>query len=384
MTIASRPDRFVVLCLASIAALVASSIGLVGAQAHSSAAGAAGRQHSGFYAVHHLVSDGFVTADHVDPQLVNPWGIVFNPNAVVWIADNGTGVSTLYDGAGVKNPLVVEIPPPPGGTPPSAPTGIVFASGSDFVVTVGALSGPSRFIFSTEDGTISGWAPNVDLTHAILQVNNAPSGAIYKGLALAANGSGHFLYATDFHNNRVDVFDSSFHPVTLSGQFTDPNIPDGFAPFGIQNILGNLYVTYAKQDEDAEDDVAGAGLGFVDVYDANGHLIRRVATRGKLNAPWGLALAPADFGRFSGSLLVGNFGDGRINAYSLASGEFRGQLRGSRGQPLEIDGLWGLAFGNGLLGQPANSLFFTAGPGDEEHGLYGRIDSIPAQGNETN
>jgi uncharacterized protein (TIGR03118 family) len=310
----------------------------------------------------------------MDAQLVNPWGIVFNPNGFVWVADNGSGVSTLYDGNGVKNALVVTIPTPPGGTPPSAPTGIVFSSGSDFVVTAGAVSGPSRFIFASEEGTISGWAPNVDMTHAILAADRSGVGAIYKGLALAGNGSGHFLYATDFHNNRIDVFDSGFHLVTAPGGFTDTKIPRGYAPFGIQNILGALYVTYAKQDEDGEDDVAGPGFGFVDVFDADGNLIRRFARHGTLNAPWGLAMAPANFGRFSNALLVGNFGDGRINAFDPVSGNLRGQLRADDGHAIEIEGLWGLAFGNGLLSQPTNTLFFAAGPDDEAHGLYGRID----------
>jgi uncharacterized protein (TIGR03118 family) len=324
--------------------------------------------------VHNLVSDGAIPADHVDPDLVNPWGIAFNPNAVVWVADAETGVATLYNGAGVKQGLVVTIPTPPGGAPPSHPTGIVFSGGSDFVVTNGTTSGPSRFIFATEDGTIAGWAPNVDATHAILAADSSAGGAIYKGLALAGNGAGHFLYATDFHNRRVDVFDASFHPVATAGGFADPRIPSAYAPFGIQNILGNLYVTYARQDEEGEDDVTGAGFGFVNVFDPDGHLIRRFASRGKLNAPWGIALAPADFGRFSNSLLVGNFGDGRITAFDLDTREVKGQLRVADGQPLEIDGLWGLAFGNGVLGQRTNSLFFTAGPDDEEHGLYGRID----------
>ena len=368
-----------VLATASFTGLASTAQESQGLSAGEQSAGAEAQAHSKFYSVHNLVSDGFVAADHTDPDLVNAWGLAFNPNAVAWVADGGTGVSTLYDGLGVKNGLVVTIPTPPGVPPPSKPTGIVFSGGSDFVVTSGTLSGPSRFIFASEDGTISGWAPTVDGTHAILAVNSAPSGAIYKGLALAGTGSGHRLYATDFHNNRVDVFDGAFKPVMLPGSFVDPKIPEKFAPFGIQNILGDLYVTYAKQDDDAEDDVAGNGLGFVDVFDADGHLIRRVATRGNLNAPWGLALAPASFGKFSNMLLVGNFGDGRINAYDLDTATPRGQLRTSSGDVLSIEGLWAIAFGNGVLSQRTNSLFFTAGPGDEEHGLYGRIDAVASK-----
>jgi uncharacterized protein (TIGR03118 family) len=207
-------------------------------------------------------------------------------------------------------------------------------------------------------------------------VDRSKAHAIYKGLALAGNGTAHFLYAADFHNNRIDVFDSTFHPVTLSGNFSDPRIPRGYAPFGIQNILGNLYVTYAKQDRDAEDDVAGRGFGFVDVFDANGHLLRRFVSRGRLNAPWGLALAPADFGQFSNTLLIGNFGDGRINAFDLQSGEPLGRLRTPDGRAISIDGLRGIAFGSGVASQPTNTLFFAAGPDDEEHGVYGRIDPV--------
>jgi uncharacterized protein (TIGR03118 family) len=335
----------------------------------------AARSRDGSYSVRNLVSDGFVTADHTDPDLVNGWGIVFAPNAPVWVSDNRTGLSTLYDGFGVKQALVVTIPTAKGSTPPGSPTGIV-SSGSGFVVTKGALNGPSRFIFATLDGTISGWAPNVDPTNAIVTVDRSDAHAIYTGLALAANGTANFLYATDFHNSRIDVVDSSFHPVTLSGSFSDPGIPRGYAPFGIQNILGNLYVTYARQDKTAERDVAGSGFGFVDVFDANGHLIRRFASRGTLDAPWGVALAPADFGRFSNTLLIGNFGDGRINAFDLQSGDARGRLRTADGHALSIDGLWGIAFGNGSVNQPVNTLFFAAGPVDGTHGVYGRIDPV--------
>ena len=328
------------------------------------------------YTVHNLVSDGFVPADHTDADLVNGWGIAASPTSPTWVADNGTGKSTIYDGNGTKLGLVVTIPPPPSGTPPSAPTGMVASTGNDFVVTKGTVSGASRFIWATENGTIAGWSPAVDATNAIIAVDNSASGAIYKGLALSGTGAGRFLYATDFHHNRVAVFDGSFHPVTTAGGFVDPKLPNHYAPFGIQNILGNLYVTYAKQDDDAEDDVKGEGFGFVSVFDANGNFIRRFASRGTLNAPWGVALAPADFGKFSNALLVGNFGDGRINAYDLASREFLGQLKKGPGDFVEIDGLWGIAFGNGVASQRTNWLFFAAGPGDEAHGLYGRIEAV--------
>jgi uncharacterized protein (TIGR03118 family) len=328
------------------------------------------------YSVHNLVSDpGGPKADHTDADLVNAWGMVFNPTAFVWVANNGAGVATLYDGAGVKQSLVVMVPPPDTGAPPSAPTGFVYSGGTDFVVTSGAASGPSRFIFATEDGSISGWAPTVDLTHALLAVPHSSDGAIYKGLALGGNGSGHLLYAADFHNNKIDVFDAAFQPTTVPGGFRDPRLPAGFAPFNIQNILGNIYVMYAKQDKEKEDEEKGDGFGFVNVFDANGNLIRRFASRGKLNAPWGITLAPADFGRFSNLLLIGNFGDGRINAFDLNSGDFRGQMRTPDHRVLSVDGLWGLAFGNGVASQPTNTLFFTAGPNDESHGLYGRIEA---------
>ena len=327
-----------------------------------------------FYQITNLVSNQGGVADHTDTNLVNAWGIAFNPNAVVWVADNGTGVATLYDGTGTPQALKVTIPPPALGSPPSAPTGIVFNSSSDFVVSNGVTSAPALFIFATEEGTISGWSPGVDATNAILMVDNPASGAIYKGITLAGNGTAHFLYATDFHNGKVDVFDSSFQPADVPGRFSDPRIPAGFAPFGIQNLNGDIYVTYAKQDADKVDDVKGKGLGFVNVFDSNGNLIRRVASRGKLNAPWGLAMAPASFGKFRNRLLVGNFGDGRIHAFDLATGEDVGTLKQDRGKAVFIDGLWGLSFGNGVKDQPTDVLFFTAGPNDEANGVYGFIE----------
>ena len=328
----------------------------------------------GAYQAHILVSDGAVAADHTDPNLVNAWGIAFNPFGVVWVANNHSGTSTLYDGAGNPASLIVAIPSPSDATGGS-PTGIVFNASNGFTISNGTVSGPSRFLFATEDGVIAAWAPNVDTTHALRAVDNSAGGTVYKGLALSAGGTGQLLYATDFHNAKVDVFDSKFAPVTLpAGAFMDPRIPSGFAPFGIQAINGDIYVTYAQQDADKHDDVHGRGLGYVDVYDPNGKLLHRVASRGALNGPWGVALAPAGFGRFGGKLLVGNFGDGRINVYDPTSGFPLGSLRDAQRKPIEIEGLWGLAFGNGFAGQPVDTLFFAAGPGDESHGVYGRID----------
>lgn len=332
--------------------------------------------HSVRFEQRNLVSDGFITAEHTDPNLVNSWGIAFNPFGFVWVADADAGVSTLYDGDGNLQSLVVAIPSPTGPTG-GEPTGIVFNASTGFVVSQGGLSGASRFLFATEQGVIAGWAPNVNLTGAVLAVDNSATGTNYKGLALSAGGSGQLLYATDFFHARIDVFNSAFQPVQLApGAFTDPRIPSGFAPFGIQAIGGDIYVTYAKQDASMTDEEVGPGLGYVDVYTPTGELIRRVASRGRLNAPWGIALAPAKFGTFSNTLLIGNFGDGRINAFEPVFGFPMGPLRDSHFRPIEIEGLWGIAIGNGFANQPVNTLFFASGPDDEEHGLYGRLDLI--------
>jgi len=331
------------------------------------------------YIQHNLVSDGALHADHPDAHLVNAWGIAFNPFGFVWVANNHTGTSTLYDGDGNAQALVVNIPTPTadiGGSP----TGIVYNASSGFVVTGTSGSCPSRFLFATEEGVIAGWSPAADGTHAIMAIDGSAGNAIYKGLTLSAGGSGQLLYATDFHNGKVDVFDSTFASVTLAaGAFVDSRIPQGFAPFGIQAIGGDIYVTFAMQDADAVDDVHGKGLGYVDVFDPSGNLIRRIAKRGALNAPWGVALAPAGFCGASNNLLVGNFGDGHINVYDPTRGTPIGELRGTDHRPLQIDGLWGLAFGNGLANQPVNTLFFAAGPNDEANGLYGRIDLAPSR-----
>ncbi len=323
-----------------------------------------------FYAQHNLVSDGAVSADNVDAALVNAWGLVASATSPWWVADNGTDSSTLYNGnTGATLALRVGVA--------GAPTGVVFNGGASFVVANGTASGPARFIFSTESGTIVGWSPAVAVTRATLAVDNSAAGAVYKGLAIATTAAGDRLYATNFHAGTVDVFDAAFHPVP--GGFSDAALPPGYAPFGIRNLGGTIYVTYALQDADAHDDVAGVGHGFVDAFDTQGNLLRRVASRGRLNSPWGLAVAPGDFGEFSGNLLVGNFGDGHINAFDLGrfegTGELvqRGQLHAADGRPLTIEGLWALAFGNGAAAGPTNALFFTAGPFGEQHGLFGKV-----------
>jgi uncharacterized protein (TIGR03118 family) len=342
-------------------------LGALGAGVATAAGGSHGR-----FDQRNLVSDIAGVARITDRNLVNPWGLAAGPSTPLWVADNGTGLSTLYTGAvgnriPVINPLVVTIP---GG----APTGIVFNPTNGFVVRAGGASGPARFVFDSEAGKITAWSPNVPpTTQAQLEVTTP--GAIYKGLALANAGKrkGTLLYATDFHNARIDVFDSTFARVTLrSGAFTDNAIPSGFAPFDIQALNGRLYVTYAKQDAAGEDDVAGPGLGFVDVYSTRGQLLRRLVSRGNLNAPWGLVIAPRHFGRLGGDLLVGNFGDGKINAYNPFNGRFRGQMTNRDGNPIQIDGLWALRFGNGTFAGPRD-LVFSAGIGDEAHGLLGKI-----------
>jgi uncharacterized protein (TIGR03118 family) len=321
-----------------------------------------------------LVSDLPGLAQLTDPDLVNPWGLAAGPTTPAWVADNGTDKATIYPGFVNGSPiqkagLVVNIP---GG----APTGQVFNPTTGFVVHDGAASGAALFLFDSEAGLVTGWNPGVPppppSTQA--QVGARVRNAIYKGLAIASTSAGTFLYGADFHHGRIDVFDQDFDRVHLSGRFRDRELPRGFAPFNIQELGGRLYVAYAKQDAAREDEVAGPGLGFLDVYSTSGHLLRRLVRRGQLNAPWGLVRAPASgFGRFSGALLVGNFGDGRINAYDPSTGEFLGRLRHEDGSPIEIEGLWALRFGNGVTGNPT-TLLFTAGIDDEAHGLFGAIE----------
>jgi len=333
-----------------------------------------------FYTQHNLVSDGFVPADHSDPNMANAWGLVSGPATPWWIADNGTGRTTLYNvGTGAIQAIFTV---PGAGGQQGTPTGVVFNGGTGFVVTNSAGTSSARFIFAAEDGTISGFrgAP------IVIAVDNSANGAVYKGLAIASTTTGDFLYVTNFRAGTVDVFNSAFHPVTLpSGAFTDPDLPAGYAPFGIRNIGRTIYVTYALQDAARHDDVPGEGHGFVNAFDTAGNLLRRVASKGQLNSPWGLALAPGDFGFFSGDLLVGNFGNGRIHAFDPTKrngqGEFqhRGPLHSADGPPIAIDGLWAIAFGSGAAANgPTNTLFFTAGPDGEQHGLFGTLAVAPS------
>jgi len=324
------------------------------------------------YATTALVADQSTAgAAHTDTNLVNAWGLAFNPTAFVWVANNGTSTSTLYDGNGVPQTLIVAIPAGTGGA--AAPTGIVYNGSTDFKVTQNGVTGASPFIFVGEAGTVSGWSPTVNRTNAVTAVDTGGN-SVYKGLAIASYSGANYLYAADFHNNKVDVYDANWQKATLPGSFTDPGLPTGYAPFGIQAIGDRIYVAYAQRETAGNDEVKGAGLGVVDVYDTGGTMVKRLTSGGALNAPWGIAMAPANFGDFSNDILVANFGDGKINAYNPTTGAFVGTLSKADKTPIVIDGLWGIAFGNGVNSQPTNTLFYTAGPGDEAHGLYGRID----------
>jgi len=371
-----------------------------------------------------LVSDLPGVAQNLDPNLVNPWGISESlstptrPGSPFWVSDNGAGLSTLYNTAGTPQSLVVSIPSPgdplgASGTPTGTvfntfggPTGGVKVSGFNNPATGDpvATSAASVFLFATEDGTIVGWNPGVNPqgfdkakagTYGIIAKDNSGSGAIYKGLAIAAGTGGStlvagdpnstaLLYAANFSAGTIDVFDPDFSAAkTSTGAFTDPNLPKGYAPFNVQVLGGKLYVTYAKQDAAKQDEVDGRGLGFVDVYNLDGTGEQRLVTRGDLNAPWGLAIAPAksatsDFGSLAGALLVGNFGDGRIHAYNATTGAPLGTLRDPDGEPIQIPGLWALQAGNGGNGGDSGTIYFTAGLDHENHGLFGSLAGVAA------
>ena len=298
-------------------------------------------------------------ATHTDPNLVNPWGMAANSTGTaIWVSDNGTGVSTIYQQNGTAASLVVSIPASARSSKGGNPTGIVMNSTSFFKVTKNGNSQPSRFIFVNEDGVISGWNPALDGTHAIRARDNGPS-AVYKGAALGVASGHNFLFVTNFYSGRVESYNETFQQVNPNG-FMDPHLPSGFAPFGIRNINGQIFVTYAKQNATRRDDVAGPGNGFVNVFDTSGNFIKRLISNGNLNAPWGLALVEGD------KLWVGNFGDGKINNYDVATGASLGTINQADGTPLQFDGLWDLlTLGTGV--------YFTAGIADEAHGLFGLI-----------
>jgi uncharacterized protein (TIGR03118 family) len=335
----------------------------------------AAAQKNNAYVQHNLVSDtADIPADLHDTHLINSWGITASSTSPWWIANADSGFSTVYNVSGPLPTLALLV------TVSGEPTGTVFNGGSGFQLVSGVASSAARFLFASEDGTISGWNPTVDVAQAMVVFTSPNPGASYKGLAIARNTArGDVLYAADFHDAHVDIIAADLHLIDAPGAFVDPDLPAGYAPFGIQNINDRIFVAYAKQDEDAEEEVAGEGLGYVDVFDTAGGLIRRVASQGALNAPWGMALAPAGFGRFSGNLLVGNFGDGRINAFDGQTFEPRGHLKRPDQKPLVIDGLWGIGFGNGAGAGPATTLFFAAGPDEETHGLFGRLDAAPGE-----
>jgi len=352
------------------------------------------------YVVGPLVSNVSGRATVQDTVLQNAWGVAFTPaGSPFWVNDNATGCSTLYSGDGTKVPLQVSIPLPgnvvpaaachpvdpnnPPNPAPAAPTGIVWNPSGAFLVPGTKL--PAVFIFATEDGTVSAWAGGLNpADNAVIAVDNSSSpaagnGAVYKGLVFGLSAKGGLLYATNFRAGTIDVFGPTgsgglFTPATTDGGFADPNIPAGYAPFGIANIDGDLFVTYAEQNAAKHDDVAGPGHGFVDVFDTDGHLLRRFASRGSLNSPWGITRASFAFGPFSGRILIGNFGNGRIDAFDN-DGRFIDELDDAHGKALVIDGLWTLTLGGGRGSSP-DTLYFTAGPNGESNGMFGTI--VPA------
>src|SRR6267378_8260453 len=377
--------------LAAGAIIAASALGVTVADADDGGSG----RHRNTYTVTALVSDISGGAAVLDPVLQNAWGVAFTPaGSPFWVNDNHTGCSTLYGGEGAIVPLQVAIPLPgniipssacqtvdsknPPKVAPAAPTGTIANPSAAFLVPGTKI--PAAFIFDTEDGTLSAWAGGLNpADNAVLAADNSASGAVYKGMVFGVNVKGPFIFATNFHAGTIDVFGPTgpnglFTPATTDGNFKDPGIPPGYAPFGISNIDGDLFVTYAKQNADKHDDVAGQGHGFVDVFDTDGHLLRRLVSRGPLDSPWGVARASYAFGRFSGDVLVGNFGDGRISAFS-SHGELRGQLRDAHGRAITIPGLWGLKFGGAAASSP-DTLYFTAGINGEADGLFGSVEVV--------
>jgi uncharacterized protein (TIGR03118 family) len=334
-----------------------------------------GRHHdrAAGYTVTPLVADQAGAAPTVDPNLVNGWGISQGPTTPWWVANQGSNTSTLYTGAGAPQALVVKVA--------GGPTGTVFNPGTGFLVSNGTANVPARFIFATLAGTIQAWpTPPPAGTVTFPKVDNSATHAVYTGLAISPDAS--TLYAANFASGKVDTFDSTWAPATLQYGFSDPYLPHGYAPFGIQAIGNSIFVTYAKQPATPGPEVHGPGLGIVDEYSDAGQLLHRVGSFGGLNAPWGIAYAPDGFGKASGELLVGNFGDGRINTFARHGYDGRwqpaGQLRGTDHHPLAIDGLWGIGFGNGQASGPITSLYFAAGPQGGTHGLFGTVTAAAA------
>jgi uncharacterized protein (TIGR03118 family) len=332
---------------------------------------------SNAYIVRNLTSDVPDLADYTDPNLKGAWGIAESSTSPFWISDSGSGLSTLYNSTGGVIPLVVEILPIFSFHPLfNPPTGVVYNGTAGFAVTAG---NPASFIFATLDGTINGWNKTANATVAETMVNNSANGREYTGLAIGTSGSNTYLYAANFDGGTIDVFDSDYNPVTLPAAFQDTNLPAGYAPFNIQNLAGNLYVAYALQNTGYLE-VPGAGLGYVDVYSTSGTLVDRLISGGYLNAPWGLAIAPTNFGDCAGDLLVGNFGDGTINVFNPTTGAYIATLNDVYGTPIVIPGLWALQVGNGGSGGDANAVYFTAeipGPDNGTHGLFGRLQAAP-------
>lgn len=318
-----------------------------------------------------LASDGIATTPNNNVALGNTWGLAASPGGPWWVTDNNTAKTTLVGAGGATLTSF---------NTPHNPSGIVFNGTGDFVLTnpgTGA-KGTALFIYSTESGEIGGWNPTATPPPTDYAKAYFKPGAVYKGLAIYSDPiRGARLYATEFAHNTVDVFDADFKPLWLPCNFADPGVPEGFAPFGIQTIGKRIYVTYAKQDATHEDDVPGPGLGYVSAYDADGCRIMSLKQGTFLDAPWGIALAPADFGNFGGKLLIGNFGSGRIHAFDPQTGDWVGELSWGNHEPIQIDGLWAIAFGNGGSAGPVDSLYFAAGPNQERDGLFGVINAAP-------
>lgn len=329
------------------------------------------------YTITPLVSNGAAASTTLDANLVNPWGIALAPDGPWWVVNNATQTVTVYNGAGVKQPPIVNLPS--GANGPSNATGLVFSGTQEFVVSNGVVSAPARFIFAGEGGVLLGWSSDVDFANAIVAYDDGAGGAVYTGLALVTDGITSSLYAADFHNNKVDVFDGAFQKVTVPGGFADPALPEGYAPFGIHTLpLGGQFViavAYAQRADDTNDPLRAPGAGIVSLFDTQGVLLRTLVPKGgALNAPWGIALAPRNFGALSDLLLIGNFGDGIVNAFDPDTGEFVDSIRDAANQPIATENLRAIAFGNATRQQPSNTLFFTAGVGGETAGVFGRID----------